>query len=292
MNLYKIFSYFIFSICAAFIFTVCACKENTQHKATPPETLDTAAESMQPDTLDSQVKNEPFTIKNHFFDDLKPCHREGIVITWSSVGGQLGFLMDSTEDMADLFCNGIIHKINTKVIQTFNDEKYILDGNYSGMLEFKVVQGKGYVHVGGEGNVTLPDGNTITISKKSNAIQAKAPTAEEGSVERKANAHVTPQNYDKINNGMTVDQILDILGPNKYADYSFNKNPRGGPLYWYEYADFKKDDQLIMVNFARGKVDHKSWWNVFKVSEHSHPGEYVLTVKSGEKTTVILTGLP
>jgi len=87
---------------------------------------------------------------------------------------------------------------------------------------------------------------------------------------RKANPRINQVNYEKIKVGMTLNQVLDILGPAE-TDNMIRPTPGAGYLVWDPYNDSQKGDVSIMVHFhaQNKKVTGKTWKKTWKVTGKS-----------------------
>ena len=113
------------------------------------------------DAVDEEsYRTKAFSITDPFFYNLKPCKRSGKVISIQSIQGQLAFGMDSLEDF-ELFCVGIEHhyKGGGSITMEMGGGKYI----FHGFIRFKIIEKRGYVYLGGEGSVTMPNGETVQL---------------------------------------------------------------------------------------------------------------------------------
>ena len=106
-----------------------------------------------------------FTIKSDFFNNRKPCSRQGIKLTLDTMGEQLAISADSIEDMKELYCDGVEHSIVSKVKLRLGEEEYIIHGSRSEPIIFKVIKNKGYVYVSGNGSVRMPDGKIVKLHR-------------------------------------------------------------------------------------------------------------------------------
>src|SRR3990172_8767632 len=66
-----------------------------------------------------------FTVKSDFFNNLKPCSRQGMKLTLDAMGEQLAIGADSIEDVKELYCDGVEHSIVSRVKLRLGDKEYI-----------------------------------------------------------------------------------------------------------------------------------------------------------------------
>lgn len=92
------------------------------------------------------------------------------------------------------------------------------------------------------------DGSNISVMLQGNKVVTKAQAFLQG-----MDAKVTMDKYNKINNGMTYDQVKSILGDGQLASQSLIMNIKDEIYSW-----INADGSNMNVTFQGGKVDTKA----------------------------------